>query len=229
MDRNILEKRGIKMKRYDTIIWDMDGTLLETLEDLNDSVNFALKAKKYETKSLEHTRKSVGNGIRKLMELSVPDGEKNPCFEEIFGIFREHYKENCLNKTKPYDGICNLLTRLKNEGYKMAVVSNKVDSAVKELAENFFGGSLNIAIGEHAGVNKKPSPDMVNEAIEKLCAEKKKTVYIGDSEVDVKTAENSGLDIISVLWGFRTEEELKKSGAKVFVKTADELYDYLEK
>ena len=208
--------------KYSAVIWDMDGTILNTLEDLCDSVNFVLKTNGYEERTLEQTRCSVGNGIRSLMNLSVPEGENNPKFEELFEAFRKHYSGNCRNKTRPYDGIDEVLNVFAGHGIKMAVVSNKIDSAVKELSRDFYP-QMDYSLGEIEGLNRKPAPDMVEKALLELGVSKSEAVYIGDSEVDVLTAKNSGLDCITVLWGFRTKEELIEKGATVFASTPDEL------
>lgn len=210
------------MMKYSAVIWDMDGTILNTLEDLCDSVNFVLKTNGYEERTLEQTRCSVGNGIRSLMNLSVPEGENNPKFEELFEAFRKHYSGNCRNKTRPYDGIDEVLNVFAGHGIKMAVVSNKIDSAVKELSRDFYP-QMDYSLGEIEGLNRKPAPDMVEKALLELGVSKSEAVYIGDSEVDVLTAKNSGLDCITVLWGFRTKEELIEKGATVFASTPDEL------
>ncbi len=203
--------------KYNAIIWDMDGTILDTLRDLCDSVNYALREKGYPERTLEETRCSVGNGIRRLVELSLPGGEGNADFEEVFAIFKGHYEGNCRNKTCPYEGISEVLDTLKAMGLKMAVVSNKIDSAVKELARDFYP-QMDYSLGETEGLARKPAPDMVEKALSELGVTKEESVYIGDSEVDVLTAKNSGLDCISVLWGFRTKEELLSNGASVFAE-----------
>lgn len=208
--------------RYSTVIWDMDGTILNTLEDLCDSVNFVLSANGYPERTLEQTRCSVGNGIRRLIELSLPDGEKNPNFDRIFAEFKEHYSVACQIKTRPYDGIGEVLDKLKEKGIKMAVVSNKIDNAVKELAREFFP-QMDYALGEVEGIARKPAPDMVEMALKTLGSSKAESVYIGDSDVDLQTARNSGLDCINVLWGFRTKEELLAQGATVFAEVPNDL------
>ncbi|MEE0970319.1 MAG: HAD family hydrolase [Clostridia bacterium] len=213
--------------KYKAIIWDMDGTILDTLEDLCDSVNFALKKWGYPERTLEETRSSVGNGIRRLVELSLKDGEANPDFEGVFATFKDHYALNCRNKTRPYDGICEVLDTLKAMGLKMAVVSNKINSAVIELARDFYP-QMDFSMGEINGIARKPAPDMVEKALFELGSVKEDAVYIGDSEVDVMTAKNSGLDSISVLWGFRTKEELIKYGADTFAYKPDQLIDLIK-
>ncbi len=214
--------------KYSAVVWDMDGTILDTLQDLCDSVNFVLVKNGYPERSLEQTRCSVGNGVRRLMELSLPEGEKDPSFEKLFTDFKKHYSVNCRNKTRPYDGIGEVLDALKTKGLKMAVVSNKLDSAVKELARDFYP-QMDFALGETEGLKRKPAPDMVEKALSELGVGKNEAVYIGDSEVDVLTAKNSGLDCISVLWGFRTKEELLPHGANIFANTPCELIDLITK
>ncbi len=207
---------------YKYIIWDLDGTLLNTIEDLHASVNYALERYGQEQRTLKETTRNVGNGIRLLISRSLAGGEENPVIEEVFSAFKAHYRENCLNLTRPYDGITDLLQTLKAAGVKMAVVSNKIDFAVKDLRDRFFPW-LDVAMGEQSGIARKPAPDMVFKAMEELGATAKETVFIGDSEVDVATAKNADLPCIAVLWGFREREELEMAGAKVFAKTADDL------
>ena len=208
--------------KYKYIIWDLDGTLLNTIEDLHASVNFALQKYGQPLRTLKETTRNVGNGIRLLISRSLEGGEENPLIEEVFAAFKAHYKENCLNLTRPYDGITDLLQKLKAKGAKMAVVSNKIDFAVKDLRDRFFPW-LDVAMGEQSGVARKPEPDMVFHAMDELGAVPEETVFIGDSEVDVLTAKNAGLDCIAVLWGFREKGELETVGGSVFAKSADEL------
>lgn len=215
------------MKKYETVIFDLDGTLLNTLEDLADAVNYALRKMGMPERTLEEVRTFVGNGVRRLMELSVPEGSNNPAFEETFAKFREYYGVHCNDKTKPYEGVLELIRELKKAGYALAIVSNKLDSAVKELAEIYFEGIVKVAIGEKEGVAKKPAPDTVYEALRELNMPKETAVYVGDSEVDVMTAKNSGLPCISVLWGFRDEAFLRQNGATQFARTAEEVKSYL--
>lgn len=211
------------MKKYDTVIFDMDGTLLDTLEDLADAVNYAMREMEMPERTLEEVRRFVGNGVRRLMELVVPDGAENPVFEEALEIFRAYYTAHCNDKTKAYDGVVQLLRELQAEGYALAIVSNKLDSAVKELAELYFEGIVKVAIGETGGVAKKPAPDMIHRALSELEMPLETAVYVGDSEVDVLTAKNSKLPCISVLWGFRDEEFLRAHGAEQFAKTTEEV------
>lgn len=215
------------MAGYEAIVFDLDGTLLDTLEDLTDSVNAALQSGGCPQKTIEQIRAYVGNGIRNLMIRSVEGGEAHPGFENMFQAFREHYKANCRNKTKPYEGIPELLQTLQKDGRKMAIVSNKADFAVKELNEYYFKEFGMAAIGEREGIARKPAPDTVFEALRKLKAPAEQAVYVGDSEVDVKTAQAAGLPCISVLWGFREKEVLAQCGAEQFAKNAHELLKLL--
>lgn len=215
------------MRKYDTVIFDLDGTLLDTLEDLTDAVNYALREFDMPERTIDEVRRFVGNGVRRLMELAVPDGLSNPVFEDVFAKFKEYYGVHCNDKTKAYDGVLPLLKELKSEGFALAIVSNKLDSAVKELSEIYFEGVVKVAIGEKTGVAKKPAPDTVYEALRELGMPKERAVYVGDSEVDVMTAKNAGLPCISVLWGFRDEAFLRQQGAERFAHTPAEVRNFL--
>lgn len=206
-----------------SVIFDLDGTLLYSLEDLKNATNAALESQNMPTCTLDQVRRYVGNGVRMLMVRAVPDGEKNPKFEETFAEFKKYYGEHCLDHTKPYPDIMHLLTELKVRGVKTAIVSNKLDSAVKELDERFFRGYMTTAIGEMEGVAKKPAPDMVQKAMKILKTDTKKAIYVGDSEVDIQTAENTGLPCVSVMWGFRDAEFLRKNRAQVLIQRPLEL------
>ncbi len=216
--------------KCNTIIFDLDGTLLNTLEDLMDSVNYALSQYGMPERKLEEIRHFVGNGVERLMELSVPEGKKNPVFQEAFTCFKEHYLIHCNDKTGPYPHIMDLLEALHDKGYNMAIVSNKYMNAVKELNELYFSRFIKVAIGESAGIRKKPAPDTVEEAIRQLGVSKDSCVYVGDSEVDHMTAVNSGLRCISCLWGFRTKEELIKAGAgnNIFVTDPMQILEVIQ-
>ncbi len=216
------------MAIVNTVIFDLDGTLLNTLDDLADSVNFALREHGFPERSLEEIKSFVGNGVRNLMQLSTPDGFDNPQFENCLEAFREHYSKNMNNKTRPYEGIMELLAELSAKNYKLAIVSNKFDRAVKELAGEFFGDYIKVAIGESGGLRKKPEPDCVFEALEELAAEAGKAICVGDSEVDVRTARNAGLPCIGVTWGFRSRELLEASGAEHIIDSPLELLQLLE-
>ena len=200
---------------YNTFIFDLDGTLLDTLQDLANSVNYALSQHGMPTHSTDSIRGFVGNGVRLLMERAVPDGAQNPQFEATYASFRQHYMQHSLDTTRPYDGIPELIHELKARGCKMAVVSNKMMAATQSLVRHFFP-EIDVAIGEHesAGIRKKPAPDTVYEALRQLAVSPKLTaVYVGDSDVDIATARNSGLPCISVLWGFRDRDFLLSHGA----------------
>lgn len=222
-----MDREETEMRKYDTVIFDLDGTLLDTLADLTDAVNYALREFKMPERTIDEVRRFVGNGVRRLMELAVPDGFSNPLFEDVFAKFKEYYGVHCNDKTKAYDGVLALLKELKDEGYALAIVSNKLDSAVKELSEIYFEGVVKVAIGEKTGVAKKPAPDTVYEALRELGMPKESAVYVGDSEVDVMTAKNAGLPCISVLWGFRDEAFLREQGASQFAHTPAEVRSFL--
>ena len=211
-------------------IFDLDGTLLYTLEDLKDSVNFSLEKFGYPKRTLEEVRVFVGNGVRLLMERAIPNGTENKDFEDCLKCFKEHYAKNMYNKTKPFDGILDMLDELKIRGYKIGVVSNKFDLAVKELCKNYFNDKVELAIGESEaeGIRKKPYPDSVLKAMKVLDCDKNKTFYIGDSEVDIETAKNSGLDCISVVWGYKDEKFLKANGAKLIAHKPSDILEFLK-
>lgn len=212
------------MGNCNTVIFDLDGTLLNTLEDLADAVNAALIKHGKKARSIEEVRRFVGNGVRLLIERAVPDGTTVSETDAIFADFKAHYALHCNDKTRPYDGVLEVMQQLKEDGYRLAIVSNKLDSAVKELSEIYFKGLVDVAIGERPGVARKPAADMVEIALQELGAEKDHTVYVGDSDVDYATAVNSGLRCISVLWGFRDEDFLREKGADCFVSDAKSLF-----
>ena len=201
--------------RYKLIVFDMDGTILDTLEDLADSVNYALQQCDLPTRSLEEVRFFVGNGIRKLIERAVPSGTTVEQTDQVHAIFTERYQAHCADKTRAYEGIPELLGELRSRGYQTAVVSNKADYAVQELCEQYFQGLFDAAVGEREGVRRKPCPDAVFTVLEKLQTDKADAVYVGDSDVDIETARNAGMDGIFVSWGFRGEAFLREHGAQV--------------
>lgn len=206
-----------------TIIWDLDGTLLDTLEDLHGAVNHALRTYSMPERTLAEVRQFVGNGVRRLMQLSVPEGDANPQFEEVFAEFKSYYVDHCQEKTGLYDGIAEALQRLKAKGVRMAVVSNKLQAGVTELYNIYFSNTIEVAIGEQAGMNRKPAPDMVDKALEMLGVSKEDAVYVGDSDVDLATARNAGIPCISVLWGFRDHDFLVAHGATAFAETPEDI------
>ena len=196
----------------DTIIFDLDGTLLNTLDDLMDSVNFMLAGRGYAQRSYDEIRQFVGNGVRKLVERALPDGHKDET-DAALAEFSAHYDKNKNNKTAPYAGIPEMLSAVKAAGFKTAIVSNKYERAVKELADTLFFGCIDVAVGERTGVAPKPAPDGVFAALDVLGARCADAVYIGDSDVDVATAKNAGLKMIGVTWGFRDRALLEQCGA----------------
>ncbi|MCD7982296.1 MAG: HAD-IA family hydrolase [Clostridiales bacterium] len=214
--------------RYKLIVFDMDGTILDTLEDLTDSLNYALKKSGMSERSLSEVREFVGNGIRKLIERAVPANTPTDVVDRVMGDFSDNYRQNCANKTRPYDGIPEVLSALKNRGIQTAVVSNKVDFAVQQLCVQYFDGLFDMAVGEREGVRKKPAPDAIYAVLEHFGTEKKDALYIGDSEVDIQTAANAGLDCVCVGWGFREEDFLLRSGAAVVLNKSDEILRYVE-
>lgn len=211
-----------------TVIFDLDGTLLNTLQDLADAVNYALRKEGMPERTIDEVRRFVGNGVRLLMIRAVPDGESNPLFEETFAQFKEYYEEHCNDNTKPYEGMIELLETLKSKGYSVAIVSNKIDSAVKELSALYFKGIVPVAIGEKEGVRRKPAPDTVREALKELGRTAEESVYVGDSDVDIETAKNAGMPCVSVLWGFRDREFLEEHGAKRYARTAEDVLKLVE-
>jgi len=214
------------MKEFETYIFDLDGTLLDTLKDLTDSTNYALRHSGMPEHTIDEIRDFVGNGVKKLIERAVPDGLNNPKFEETYEHFREHYLTNSLHTTQPYPGIMDMLHTLSTHGKKMAIVSNKFYTATEELCRHFFGDYIHVAIGEREDIRRKPAPDTVLEAMRQLKADISTTVYIGDSDVDLATARNSGIPCISVLWGFRSREFLAEHGATTFVDAPSQIIDF---
>ena len=211
------------MHKYKTYIFDLDGTLLSTLADLAASTNYALRTHHMPERSIEEVRRFVGNGVKKLMERAIPDGLNNPLFEETFATFRQHYMQHNLDTTQPYPGIMQLLEQLKAEGKNIAVVSNKFYAATRELCRHFFGDLVPVAIGEREDIRKKPAPDTVIEALRELGVDKEGAVYIGDSDVDIMTAKNSGMPCVSVLWGFRDKEFLLEHGATTLISQPEDM------
>lgn len=209
--------------RYRLVIFDMDGTILNTLEDLTDALNYALKCSGYPLHTIEDVRRFVGNGIPKLIERGVPAGTKEEDRERVHKDFMEYYQVHCADKTRPYAGIVELIEKLRKAGVLTAVVSNKADVAVKELCRQYFDGCFDCAVGDRQGIRRKPAPDSVNEVLRYLSVPREEAVYVGDSDVDIATADNSGLDSIIVSWGFREVPFLKEHGAKRIVDTPEEV------
>lgn len=214
--------------KYTIAIFDLDGTILNTLEDLADSTNYALKTCGYPERTMDEVRQFVGNGIRKLMERAVPEGTPVEEIDRVHETFTAHYKVHCADKTRPYDGIMELLQNLKKDGCKLAVVSNKADYGVQELCKQYFDGVFDFAVGEREGIRKKPAPDSVNEVLKTLGCSRDRAVYIGDSDVDIQTAANAQMDHIIVEWGFRDVPFLIAKGAKVLVEKPEEILEIVE-
>ena len=214
---------------YDTIVFDLDGTLLDTLDDLTDAVNFALSYVGAPNRTREEVRAFVGNGIANLTLRALGEEHKDK-FDIAFETFKKHYKEHCQDKTAPYEGVLELLRVLKGLGVKTAVLSNKADFATKLLVEKYFSGYIDQTMGENEamGIRKKPAPDALFTIMENLGATRGKTVYVGDSDVDILTANNAGIDCISCTWGFRDKQFLLQSGAKIIVSDPMEIVAFCE-
>lgn len=216
------------------IIWDLDGTLMDSLTDLMNSTNYALSQCGMPTRSYDEVRQFVGNGVHKLIERAVGDNCSADDVERCFAVFKQHYMVHCKDNTKPYDGIIEVISQLHDKGCRQAIVSNKLQGGVTELHNEWFRGIIDVAIGETPGVQRKPASDMVNKAIDGL---KKMfsidadahitAVYIGDSDVDLATAHNAGLPCISVLWGFRSKEFLLSHGATIFAEKPQDILKVL--
>lgn len=208
-------------------IFDFDGTVLNTLDDLHDSLNVILRRNELPERTLDETRRFVGNGIRKLIERAVPKGTDDAAIDRLFGEFLPYYEAHCAVKTAPYEGILPMLRALRGKGIKTAVVSNKADPAVQILCGQYFAGLFDAAAGETKEIARKPAPDMVNAVLERLSVPREAAVYIGDSDVDLETARNAKIPCIGVDWGFRGEAFLKAHGAKTIVYSPEELLPYL--
>lgn len=214
--------------KFDTIVFDLDGTLIDTLDDLTDSVNFALDKFGFPSRNIDEIRSFVGNGVKRLVYLSVPEGTDEATSEKCLEIFKEHYKGNSKNKTAPYNGIREMLSEVRAAGCKTAVVTNKIQDAAIEIITDFFGDKIDVIIGQVDGVAQKPEPDGVWLALEKLGASRDKAVYIGDSEVDCMTAHNAGLPCIGVTWGFRSRAVLEENNAEFIVDSPEKIADCLK-
>ncbi len=206
---------------YDAVIFDLDGTLLNTLEDLAASVNYALENAGLPGRTIEEVRQFIGDGVRMLIVRAASPVENADVIQSIHQCFIRHYKENCENKTKPYEGISTLLDALHLHGIPTAIVSNKADFAVKKLAEQYFPDKITLAVGDREGVPRKPAPDSLLEVIRLL--ECSRPLYVGDSDVDVMTAKNAGVKGVFVTWGFRSREDLIRAGAVCLADSASQL------
>ena len=209
---------------YTLAIFDLDGTLLDTLSDLHTSVNFALRSFGFPERTIDEVRAFIGNGVVKLMERSTPDGTDEKTQKQCLDVFRKHYLEHMSDTTAPFEGVSELLERLKEKGIKIAVVSNKLHKAVEGLCESYFPGLIDKAVGVSVEEERKPSPINVIKTAEYFETELEDCIYIGDSEVDVQTAHNAGLQCIGVTWGFRSKESLLMNNCDFIAETADEVY-----
>lgn len=211
----------------DTVIFDLDGTLLNTLDDLHASVNYALAYYGLPLRTRQEIRRFLGNGIRVLVESSVPEGTDEVVFNHVFNCFRRYYLNHSLDKTAPYNGIIPMLEKCKILGYKTAIVSNKLDPAVKDLYNRFFSDVIDVALGETTGICRKPAPDMVYKALDTLESTVDSSVYVGDSEVDMETAQRANMRCISVSWGFRDKKFLMETGSNTIIDYPEELFEHL--
>ena len=209
--------------RYKAVLFDMDGTVLDTLDDLADSVNRSLREFGLPEVSRFQVGQSLGNGAKYLIRHCLPEGSDEALCEQVLAFYKPWYDAHCRIKTKPYDGILQLMETLRADGVSQAIISNKPDSAVQELAEAFFPGLMDVVIGESPAVRRKPSPDTVLAAARQMGLMALDCVYIGDTEVDLETARNAGMDCIPVSWGFRTEEQLRAAGAEEIIRSPEEL------
>lgn len=209
------------------VVFDLDGTLLDTLEDLAAATNWALRRNGLSERSLDEIRCFVGNGVRRLVERAVPEGTDETTFEQTFADFKAYYVDHCQDRTRLYDGIPEMLSALKARGYRLAIVSNKLQAGVDELYDRYFCDTVEVAIGERPEVQRKPAPDMVLLALKELGVTTDEAVYVGDSDVDLLTARNSGLPCISVLWGFRDKPFLQANGAETFAARPSEILTLL--
>ena len=213
--------------KYQAVLFDMDGTVLDTLDDLCDSINHSLAEFSLPQVSREHVRQCLGNGAAFLVSHSIPAGSSPELEADVLAFYKPWYDAHCLIKTAPYEGILPMMQSLKEQGLRLAIISNKPDRAVQELSDAFFPGLLELSVGESPSVRRKPAPDTVLTAASQIGLSVDQCVYVGDSEVDLQTARNAGMDCISVTWGFRDEVQLIAAGASVLVRTPEELESLL--
>ena len=214
--------------KYTTIIFDLDGTLLNTLADLAAATNYALAEHKLPQRTTDEVRLFVGNGIRKLIERAVPADTPAELQEKVFASVNKYYKQHCADSTRPYEGVPQLLQQLRAAGCRTAIVSNKADYGVQALAKQYFDGQLDAACGERAGIAKKPAPDMLLAIMRQLSAEPASTIYIGDSDTDLDTARNAGVACIGACWGFRGRAFLEAHGAKLLAENVGDIWELIK-
>lgn len=213
--------------KYNTVLFDLDGTLLNTLDDLADSINAVMAREGYQQRTKEEVREFIGDGAKMLLTRSLPTGTSETEILRCLSTFRAIYAENIQNKTRPYEGIPALLKKLKEMGIKTGVVSNKPDEATKEVCRLYFQGDISVAVGDNIDRRKKPEPDNIYEAMKQLNAEKETTLYAGDSDTDILTAQNAGIDSVGVTWGYRSRDTLEKAGAGRIIDRPDQLISLL--
>ena len=213
--------------KYDAVIFDLDGTLTDTLGDLKNSVNHAMREFGFPERTLDEVRLFVGNGVKRLVDLSVPENTDSETAAKCLAVFKEYYKNNSLVETKPYNGIISMLEALKSNGIKTAVVTNKMHEAAEDIVGLFFGEIIDITVGQVDGVAQKPQPDGINFVLKKLGVSKEKAVYVGDSEVDCITAKNAGIPCIGVTWGFRDKSVLLENSADYIADIPEDIVKYV--
>lgn len=214
--------------KYKAILYDMDGTVLDTLADLSAAVNHSLSVYSYPAVSAAHVRRSLGNGARRLISCCLPENADEASTNELLEYYKKYYDAHCCIETAPYEGIVQLMEKLRDAGVKQAILSNKPHSAVQPLAEKFFSGLLEFALGESETVRKKPDPSGLLSAAARLGFALDECLYVGDSEVDVQTARNAGMDCVAVSWGFRDRDELVAAGAQMIADSVKELEDIIK-
>lgn len=210
------------------VLFDLDGTLLNTLSDLTDSVNFMLESFGFPTHSEQKIRSIVGHGVKNLISRALPDDASEELFEKALSTYKAHYEINQINKTIPYPGIPAMLRELKSRGIKLAIVSNKHNEATQFLSRHYFGDLMDCTVGNCDFLEKKPAPDMADYALDRLSVSRGEAVFVGDAETDIQTAKNAEIPCISVTWGFRDREVLEETGAEIFADTSDELLKTIE-
>lgn len=210
------------------VIFDLDGTLLYTLEDLTNSVNFTLDLFDYETCTIDEISSYVGNGVKQLMRRALPSDISEKDFELCYACFMDHYSKHCCEKTVPYPGIVDVLKVLKSRGIKIGVMSNKFQSAAEDVCEHYFEGLYDMVVGESEYCRRKPAPDGINMICDRFDISKDETIFFGDTEVDVRTGDNAGVYCVSVLWGFRDRAFLSRNGAHLFIENPYDILDMLD-
>ncbi|MBP5770771.1 MAG: HAD-IA family hydrolase [Bacteroidaceae bacterium] len=209
------------------VVFDLDGTLLYTLQDLANALNWALRQNGMPERTLSEVRRFVGNGVQRLVQRAMPEESVTPLFDKTFSDFKRYYMVHCQETTCPYEGVPEMLLTLKAHGFKLAIVSNKLQAGVDELCNRYFRDTVTVAIGDQPSLQRKPAPDMVNEALRILGVDARDAVYVGDSDIDLLTARNSGLPCISVLWGYRDRDFLLEQGATCLAEKTDDVLDIL--